>query len=567
MNPDVFVGLNEHVFSTIPSVGYICGKKLDASNAVYGTLVITSRHLLLVLKSSAIRFLPSFIDRVLNMGLKKVRGLDLRPNVIGLFTSKVEKIEGGSFAVTTKDFPAETKKPEHFLFSASFSDHRIFSEIEQSIEIGRDPRKLEKAIADKSKLFVEEAIQLTSDSEVVLLDQACFRLEIERTSHMEFVLTSDRILMRHICWHDPSSWKMFRWNDIESIQPIPVFYADVAFEMGLFSGASYMLVFGSKTTRDDAVQIMKSKASNMCKESVDELQRAWRHDKITTRDYLIAINRMGGRSMNNIMRYPIFPWILSMDPDVESMDFENDSMFRDLKKPMIFQNVDMIQYTKTLDFIPCPTHVERIASMLCCARPELRFRYETMDGAKFHNLSKLWHRSAKEGRGNMEAIPEFYKGDGQMFLDVEDPSHIIIPKWASDPEEFVRLNEMALEDERVSMGLPTWLDVTFGTSQVHASYKGWKSGCAYDPSILAKRADTLLFSSIYETSLWKRPTMPLQIFDRPHVSKKVKLVEVSSLPSIRIRFSDRCIIDLSCAYSFIHIHILLMARRRIKVSC
>eukprot|EP01028_Stygiella_incarcerata_P012585 TRINITY_DN789_c0_g1_i3.p1 TRINITY_DN789_c0_g1~~TRINITY_DN789_c0_g1_i3.p1 ORF type:complete len:339 (-),score=105.51 TRINITY_DN789_c0_g1_i3:130-1029(-) len=113
---------------------------------------------------------------------------------------------------------------------------------------------------------------------------------------------------------------------------------------------------------------------------------------------------------------------------------------------------------------------------------------------------------------------------------------------------------MALEDERVSMGLPTWLDVTFGTSQVHASYKGWKSGCAYDPSILAKRADTLLFSSIYETSLWKRPTMPLQIFDRPHVSKKVKLVEVSSLPSIRIRFSDRCIIDLSCAFIHSYTH-------------
>jgi hypothetical protein len=118
---------------------------------------------------------------------------------------------------------------------------------------------LEQAIADKSKLFVEEQVPLMNDSEVVVLDQACFRLEIERTSHMEFVLTSDRIIMRHICWHDPSSWKLFRWGEIESIQTIPMFHADVGFEMTLFSGSSYLLVFGSKTTRDDVVQIIKSK--------------------------------------------------------------------------------------------------------------------------------------------------------------------------------------------------------------------------------------------------------------------------------------------------------------------
>ena len=108
-------------------------------------------------------------------------------------------------------------------------------------------------------------------------------------------------------------------------------------------------------------------AVNMCKDSVDDLQRAWRHEKITTRDYLLAINRMGGRSMNNIMRYPIFPWILSMDPVIESMSFDNDAMFRDLKKPIIFQNVDMVQYTRTIDHIPSPCDVERVASMLCCS--------------------------------------------------------------------------------------------------------------------------------------------------------------------------------------------------------
>jgi hypothetical protein len=86
----------------------------DASNAVYGTLVVTSRNILLVSKSSAIRFPLSFVDHAVNMRVKKVRGLQSRVHMIGLFPSKMEQIEGGSFSVTKKD--VWKGSPNHHIF-------------------------------------------------------------------------------------------------------------------------------------------------------------------------------------------------------------------------------------------------------------------------------------------------------------------------------------------------------------------------------------------------------------------------------------------------------------------
>ena len=45
------------------------------------------------------------------------------------------------------------------------------------------------------------------------------------------------------------------------------------------------------------------------------------------------LNTLAGRSYNDLMQYPVFPWILS-DYDSESIDLSNPSSFRDLSKPM-----------------------------------------------------------------------------------------------------------------------------------------------------------------------------------------------------------------------------------------
>lgn len=58
------------------------------------------------------------------------------------------------------------------------------------------------------------------------------------------------------------------------------------------------------------------------------------------------LNTLAGRSYNDLMQYPIFPWILA-DYDSEELDFTDSSTFRDFGKPMGAQSPErLLQFKK-----------------------------------------------------------------------------------------------------------------------------------------------------------------------------------------------------------------------------
>lgn len=58
------------------------------------------------------------------------------------------------------------------------------------------------------------------------------------------------------------------------------------------------------------------------------------------------LNTLAGRSYNDLMQYPIFPWILA-DYDSEELDLMDSSTFRDFSKPMGAQSPDrLLQFKK-----------------------------------------------------------------------------------------------------------------------------------------------------------------------------------------------------------------------------
>lgn len=58
------------------------------------------------------------------------------------------------------------------------------------------------------------------------------------------------------------------------------------------------------------------------------------------------LNTLAGRSYNDLMQYPIFPWILA-DYDSEELDFTDSSTFRDFSKPMGAQSPErLLQFKK-----------------------------------------------------------------------------------------------------------------------------------------------------------------------------------------------------------------------------
>jgi hypothetical protein len=63
------------------------------------------------------------------------------------------------------------------------------------------------------------------------------------------------------------------------------------------------------------------------------LTAEWQQRRISNFEYLMALNRLAGRSRNDVTQYPVFPWVLA-DYHSSELDLDNPSTFRDLRKPI-----------------------------------------------------------------------------------------------------------------------------------------------------------------------------------------------------------------------------------------
>lgn len=57
------------------------------------------------------------------------------------------------------------------------------------------------------------------------------------------------------------------------------------------------------------------------------------------------LNTLAGRSYNDLMQYPVFPWIVA-DYTSAELDLNNPTSFRDLSKPMGAQTAERLEQFK-----------------------------------------------------------------------------------------------------------------------------------------------------------------------------------------------------------------------------
>lgn len=69
----------------------------------------------------------------------------------------------------------------------------------------------------------------------------------------------------------------------------------------------------------------------------------WRNGTITNWEYLMILNGLAGRSYNDLMQYPVFPFIIA-DYTSKILDLTDPASFRDLSKPMAVQNKNREQH-------------------------------------------------------------------------------------------------------------------------------------------------------------------------------------------------------------------------------
>ncbi|XP_068583930.1 lipopolysaccharide-responsive and beige-like anchor protein isoform X3 [Cebidichthys violaceus] len=244
--------------------------------------------------------------------------------------------------------------------------------------------------------------------------------------------------------------------------------------------------FGLPQTRRISLATPKQlfKASNMT--------QRWQRREISNFDYLIFLNTISGRTYNDLNQYPVFPWIIT-NYDSEELDLTLPSNFRDLSKPIGALNPKRAAFFSDRyeswedDQVPkfhYGTHYSTSSfTMMWLLRIEpfttffLNFQGGKFDHADrtFSSVSRAWRNCQRDTSDVKELIPEFYYLP-EMFVNANDynlgvmedstvVSNVELPRWAKSPEEFVRINRLALESEFVSCQLHQWIDLIFGYKQ------------------------------------------------------------------------------------------------------
>ncbi|XP_047001362.1 WD repeat and FYVE domain-containing protein 3 [Schistocerca americana] len=281
----------------------------------------------------------------------------------------------------------------------------------------------------------------------------------------------------------------------------------------------------------------------------------WVRGEISNFQYLMHLNTLAGRSYNDLMQYPVFPWILA-DYESEELDLTDSQTFRDFTKPMGAQSPERLEQFKKRykewddphgETPPYHYGTHYSSAMIVCSylvRMEpftqhfLRLQGGHFDLADrmFHSVREAWLSASKHNMADVkELIPEFFylpeflcnsnnfdlgcKQNGVQLGDV------VLPPWAKeDPREFIRVHRLALECDYVSQHLHEWIDLIFGCKQQgqaaveavnvfhHLFYEG--NVDIYNIDDPLKKNATIGFINNFGQ-------IPKQLFKKPHPAKKI----------------------------------------------
>lgn len=474
-----------------------------------------------------------------------------------------------TFFPVLNETPAVTEPPTDLSTSCTSCSHSqdcsYIRIILQELQTG-DEVKAKMCIVTVSGLKVTEGVLLFGKDCVYLCegftlssigDVCC------RNHHPSSVRNSDIATMLS---KDLPVPRCRRWlyDDVKEARFMRYLLEDNALEIFMKNGHSAFLVFLNKDHVSAykrlcmAVPSLKGRGvaeviANARKAPVVEKTALlkWQRGEISNFEYLMHLNTLAGRTYNDLMQYPVFPWILA-DYKSETLNLANSNTFRDLSKPMgaqtekrkqmFIQRYEEVGSSEVEGELSAQCHYCThyssaiiVASFLVRMEP-FSHTYQTLQGGfdiperMFHSIKKEWDSASKDNMGDVrELIPEFFylpdflvnsnqinlgcMEDGTPLGDVE------LPPWANgDPQEFIRVHREALESDYVSSQLHLWVDLIFGYRQQGAA--AVESVNLFHPYFYARRGqqeakDPLIKSTIlgYVSNFGQ---VPKQLFTKPH---------------------------------------------------
>ena len=202
-------------------------------------------------------------------------------------------------------------------------------------------------------------------------------------------------------------------------------------EFFMKNGKSYYFNFFKKSINDEIMSIYKSKSKNIQFSLIQnpkdyferkEYTKKYKDNIITTYEYLLMLNKFSSRSYNNIMEYPIIPWIKYAQ---EIRDFELPMSLQTEESKNIFEE----KYYLFKEMGNQLTHANHYSSAAYIYFYLIRINPFTNDMIKF--------------QGNTFEIPE------RQFMSIYDTIQLctstnnnreLIPDIFETPEVFYNIN-------------------------------------------------------------------------------------------------------------------------------
>ncbi|CAB3359283.1 Hypothetical predicted protein [Cloeon dipterum] len=345
------------------------------------------------------------------------------------------------------------------------------------------------------------------------------------------------------------AWK---FEDVREIHQRRFELNERAVEIFLTNGRTYLLALQSSKLRDDFLQVISQChfPNLLPTENLNSIMQLWRDGVLSNFDYLTQLNKMAGRSFNDLMQYPVFPFIIS-DYESPRLDLASPSVYRNLEKPMAIQKKEKEEaYLKTYielknselgasDPYHYNSHYSNSSTVLHFlirvppfTQMFINFQDNQFDCADrtFHSLETTWRLSSCDSHTDFkELTPEFFfmpeifqnfegfdfgcRQNNKRVHDVE------LPPWCNgDPRFFVLAHRQAIESDYVRENLPHWIDLVFGYKQTGkaaidainvyhpCTYYGYDVDSVDDPMTKAARI----------TMVRQYGQMPRQLFKAPH---------------------------------------------------
>ncbi|XP_004607454.2 WD repeat- and FYVE domain-containing protein 4 [Sorex araneus] len=377
----------------------------------------------------------------------------------------------------------------------------------------------------------------------------------------------------NMCSKDRSSNHYFcqqhSYSDLRELRQAQFLLQDIALEIFFRNGYSKFLVFHS-SDRSKAFKSFCSFQPSLKGKGITEdplhlrrypgsdrsmLQR-WQKRDVSNFEYLMYLNTLAGRTYNDYMQYPVFPWILA-DYTSQTLNLTNPKTFRDLSKPMGAQTKErklkFIQRFKEVEKIEgdmtvqCHYNTHYSSAIIVASylvrMPPFTQAFCSLQGGNFdvadrmfHSLKNAWESASRENMSDVrELTPEFFylpefltNFNGVEFGCMQDGTalgDVQLPPWADgDPGKFISLHRQALESDFVSANLHHWIDLIFGYKQQGAA--SVEAVNTFHPYFYGDKID---FNNISDPLI--RSTIlgfvsnfgqvPKQLFTKPHPARTV----------------------------------------------